>query len=156
MYNPYDREAYPVRKNTRLKKYDYTSANCYFVTVCTYEKRCIFGEPGGSNPLAQIVKTGICNIPDHYHGVQIHHYVIMPNHVHILLQLPGNTSGLEQIIGSWKAHSTREIHKLQPEIKVWQTSFHDHIIRNEQDYQRIWQYIEGNPLNWQKDCFFQK
>ena len=154
MYNPYDSEKYPRRKHPRLKHYDYSKSNYYFVTVCTYEKNCIFGLPGSHNRYGKLAENGILKIPEHYSDVQIDAYAVMPNHVHILIYLPGGKAKLETIIGTWKAYVTREIHKFQPEINVWQASFHDHIIRDEKSYQNIWLYIKSNPMNWEKDCFY--
>ena len=154
MYNPYDWEKYPVRKRTRLKGYDYSLPNVYFVTVCTHDRKCLFGKAGDCNRYGKMAEDGILRIPDHFPQVQILKYVVMPNHVHILLRISGGDRKLDRIIGNWKAYVTREIHRFQPEMKIWQTSFHDHIIRNEQAFQKIWLYIEGDPMNWDKDCFF--
>ncbi|MBQ8622333.1 MAG: transposase, partial [Oscillospiraceae bacterium] len=81
-------------------------------------------------------------------------YVVMPNHIHIIIFLYGGKSRLDNIIGSYKSFVSRRIHKQQPALKVWQESFHDHIVRNEKSYQNIWLYIESNPMNWEKDCFY--
>ena len=156
IYNPYDSDKYPSRKSPRLKNYDYTASNVYFVTICTHEKRCIFGDPSQLNSYGQIVYQGIRNIPIHYPDVKIEHFVVMPNHVHMLLYLKGKQISLSQVIGTWKAYVTRQIHKKDPELIIWQSSFHDHIVRDEKGYQNIWQYIEGNPMNWEKDCFYIK
>ena len=154
MYNPYDSEKYPKRKKPRLQGYDYSTSNYYFVTVCTFEKQCIFGKPEELNELGKIVEQGIAKIPEHFPGTKMDGFVVMPNHIHMLIFLPGGRSKLEHIIGSLKSYVTREIHRLQPDLKIWQTSFHDHIIRNEKAYQKIWLYIESNPRNWAKDCFY--
>ena len=94
------------------------------------------------------------NIPKHYPDVRIEKFVVMPNHVHMLVFLTGGKARLEYVIATWKAYVTREIRKLSPDRKVWQASFHDHIVRNEKSYQNIWLYIESNPMNWEKDCFY--
>ena len=156
MYNPYNSEKYPVRKNPRLKGYDYSVSNYYFVTVCTHEKQCIFWDAENISPYGKIAEQGILDIQKHYPDVKVDKYVVMPNHVHILLFLSGGKSRLEYVIATWKAYVTREIHKIKPDLKVWQASFHDHIIRNEKSYQNIWLYIESNPMNWEKDCFYTK
>ena len=104
----------------------------------------------------EIAEYGIGEIPVHYPEVRIEHYVVMPNHVHILLYLSGGKNSLDKIIGKYKAYVTRQIHIIDPDVKVWQNSFHDHIIRDEKGYQNIWLYIESNPMNWEKDCFYMK
>ena len=154
MYNPYDNEKYPNRKNPRLNGYDYSTANYYFVTVCTDGKVCLFGNPGEENPCRIIAEHGALKIPEHYPGVTVDKMVVMPNHVHMVLILDGTTATLDKIVGSYKAYVTKEIHKIQPGIVVWQKSFHDHIIRNEEGYRNIWSYIDSNPQNWDKDCFY--
>ena len=156
VYFPNDYEKYPVRKNTRMKNFDYTSPNYYFVTVCTWEKKCIFGKPGEETQFGRIAETGIVKISKHYPDVSVEKYVVMPNHIHMILSLKERKTRLDRIVGSYKSYVTNEIHNYRPEITVWQRSFHDHVIRNEQAFQKIWLYIEGNPGNWEKDCFYVK
>ena len=154
LYHPYDTDRYPVRKKTRLKGYDYTRANYYFVTICTCKKQCLFGNIGEDSELKAIADYGIREIPSHFPEVKIEQYVVMPNHVHILLYISGGKNSLDKIIGNYKAFVTRQIHKNHPGLKIWQDSFHDHIIRDEKGFQNIWLYIESNPMNWEKDCFY--
>ena len=78
----------------------------------------------------------------------------MPNHVHAIIVLTDDKTKLSDVVCSYKSYVTKKIHELQPDMKVWQSSFHDHVIRNQQSYEKIWLYIEGNPMNWDKDCFF--
>ncbi|MBP3683945.1 MAG: transposase [Oscillospiraceae bacterium] len=156
MYNPYDTEKYPKRKNPRLKGYDYSKTNYYFVTICTHNKQFLFGKIGENTEEKKIAETGILEIPIHYPEVRIEHYAVMPNHVHILLYLSDGKNSMDQIIGKYKAHVTRQIHKIHPDLKIWQDSFHDHIIRDEKGFQKIWLYIDSNPMNWEKDCFYSK
>ena len=66
----------------------------------------------------------------------------------------GNGAQLSAIIGLYKSAVTKDIRITQPEITVWQTFFHDHMIRNQADYERIWSYIETNPARWMDDCFY--
>ena len=154
MYNPYDKEKYPVRKSPRLAGYDYSSANLYFVTLCTYGKVCLFGNLRETNPYRVIAEKGIGKIPEHYSGVVVDKMVVMPNHIHMILVLSGTGASLGSVIGSFKSYVSKEIHKIEPNLMVWQKSFHDHIIRNEAAYRNIWLYIDSNPQNWDKDCFY--
>ena len=79
----------------------------------------------------------------------------MPNHIHMIVVMEkGNTLTLEQIIGLYKSGVSREIRKNDVDFEIWQRSFHDHIIRNQASYEKIWLYIEGNPQCWNKDCFY--
>ena len=86
--------------------------------------------------------------------IKIDKYVIMPNHIHLII-LMDNTGGhgnppLQKIIGELKSYSTYNFGK-----EFWQRSFHDHIIRNENDYLKIWEYINNNPIKWNLDCYYE-
>ena len=154
MYDESDLDRFPVRKYPRLKGYDYTTQNYYFVTVCTHNKLCLFGEPYRLTPAGEIAKALFLEIPEHFPGIVVDKYVVMPNHIHGILIFPGQGSDLSAVVGKYKAAVTRSVHSLYGDIPVWQRSFHDHIIRNQADYERIWSYIEGNPSRWLKDCFY--
>jgi len=150
-----DEERFPFRKHTRLKNFDYSSPNYYFITICTWNKTCIFGKPNGLNQWGRIAEAFLLETERHFFNVRVDQYVVMPNHVHVILALEGENAGISQIIGQYKSSVTRMIRKTAPQQKVWQTSFHDHVIRNQKDYERIWLYIESNPQNWSRDCFFE-
>ena len=167
----------PTRKQTRLRDYDYSQNGAYFVTICTKEKSHIFGKITNQGmqftPLGQIAWNEIWNIPIHRKNVEICHAVVMPNHVHLLLLLLScrgmtchaqhNTfgkplaNGLPMIIGAYKAAVTRNAAgttSRAPTSGIWQRGYYDHIVRNDTDFQTIWQYIDENPLKWQLDCYF--
>ena len=154
MYIHADSPRFPQRKNPRMTHFDYTSVNYYFITICTHNQNCILGTPQMLNTLGQLVQTGIENIPDHFSGVKIDKYVVMPNHIHAIIVLEQQQVSLSTIIGQLKAFVSREAHKIYPDLQLWQTSFHDHIIRSQSAYEKIWLYIDNNPLNWEKDCFY--
>jgi len=156
----------PKRKRTRLKDYDYSTPGAYFVTVCTHNKKhllsSIVGE--GFHPLPKNILTKIGKevektiqyINDDYIGVSISKYVIMPNHIHLILELTesNDTGGrgnppLQNVIGQLKSYTTNKYGK-----SLWQRSFHDHIIRDKEDYNKIWEYIDTNVLKWELDCFY--
>ena len=146
------------RKSPRIPGYDYSTRNYYFVTVCTNNKKCIFGTPDCLSHMGNIAKRCIEAIPKHYQNVEIDKYVVMPNHIHMIIKI-GTTvdeedlPSLTQIVGQFKMTTSKQIHQISKDCKVWQRSFHDHIIRNQQTYERIWLYIEGNPGKWQEDCY---
>ena len=145
------------RKPTRIPNYDYSQDNYYFVTICTHNKQCIFGKPGQINRLGAIVAEEFEKLAIRYQTVKIDKYVIMPNHVHAIVILDNticsDRNSLIHVIGLLKSGITRRLHTLM-QGAVWQRSFHDHIIRNQQQYEKIWLYIETNPQRWEKDCFF--
>ena len=145
---------YYSRKSARIPNYNYASYNYYFVTICTHNRRCIFGNPGSLNIMGKIAKEQILHIPDHYKNILVDHYVVMPNHIHMIIKLESDQYNLNQIIAQYKSGVTRIIRESFSDISVWQRSYHDHIIRNQREYEKIWNYIEGNPLKWNEDCFF--
>ena len=77
----------PKRKSPRISNYDYSSANYYFITICTHEKRCIFGEPGQLNWIGECAKEYLLKIGLLYPNVRIDKYVIMPNHIHVIFDV---------------------------------------------------------------------
>ena len=146
----------PKRKSPRIPNYDYSLPNYYFITVCTHEKKCIFGLPGDQTQIGKIVEKHIRNISEYYDTVIVDKYVVMPNHVHMILVLKDAESNpnVPLIIAQFKRGVTKEIHSIEPNMTVWQRSFHDHIIRNQAGYEKIWTYIENNPQKWEEDCFY--
>ena len=175
----------PSRKQIRLTCYDYSSPGAYFVTICTHEKRCILsditvGALHEAPAEVRLTEAGRCVqnvleiLPMRYPNLAVDKYVIMPNHVHILLQITKERairesplqlqenapprkqvrSLLDMAIGFLKMNSSKQIHIHRPDLTVWQRSYHDHVIRNENDYREIWNYIDTNPARWRDDCFF--
>ncbi len=114
----------------------------------------------------EIVKQIIEILPDRFH-VSIPKYVIMPNHIHLIIEiynddekrairespLQYHRSVIDKMVGFLKMNASKKIHNTDSE-KIWQRSYHDHIIRGEKDYQKIWEYIDTNPLKWELDCFY--
>ncbi len=146
----------PKRKLPRLRNYDYSTENYYFVTICTADKKHLFWERGKLSAMGQIAKEELEKIPEHYNTVAIDKYVVMPNHIHAIVVIdcdipPGGLPTLSTVVGSYKSGVSRRIHQVDPTISVWQKSFYDSIIRNDQMYREIWNYIEGNPMKWEAD-----
>ena len=145
--------ALPNRKLPRLSGFDYSSENYYFITICTKEKRCMFGEPNKLNEFGKLVENELLSIPGHYDGVATDKYVIMPNHVHaiIIIGCDGAERAspfptLSTVVGEYKSGVTRKIREKYPRLEVWQKSFYDSIIRNEEAYLEICKYIEENQI----------
>ena len=134
-------ERFPSRKHPRLKEYDYSTPNYYFITICTWKKQCLFGAAGSLNARGKIAEHGILQIEKHFPNVRVDHYVVMPNHVHAIIILQDDQANLTTVVGQYKSYVTRQIHKMEPDIQVWQTSFHDHGIRTQAGYEKIWNYI---------------
>ena len=148
----------PSRKSPRLSGYDYQTSNYYFLTICTHHHKCIFGTPGELNHLGRIAANDLMNIPAIHPGVKIDKFVVMPNHIHVIMVIsnPADCPSIPQMIASYKTGVTKQIRSICPGLTVWQRSFYDHIIRNEADYQSIWQYVSGNPSKWLEDQFYVK
>ena len=159
------------RKQNRLPEFDYSQNGAYFITICTRGKQKIFWIDDKSqnsvgadiirphdklNDLGLIVECAIEQITEYYPNTMIDKYVIMPNHVHILMRIENDEFNgriisaptISIIIGQMKRWVSKQIG-----YPIWQKSFHDHVIRNEADYQRIWQYIDTNPIKWELDCY---
>ena len=99
------------------------------------------------NHIGQIVDQAIKNIPDHYPSITVDHYVVMPNHIHLLLQIHSSADGrpmtaptIPMVVNQLKGYVTK-----QAGFPLWQKGLYDHVIRSEADYLDCWQYIEGNP-----------
>ena len=156
---------YPKRKPNRLKNYDYSQNGIYFITICTKEKENLFWDVGATigrpnndftlSKAGKIVEYAIHTIPKRYSSVTLDKYVIMPNHIHLLLHLHNenrramHAPTVSTVVQQMKGYVTKQIGH-----NIWQKLFHDHLIRNEESYKKIWQYIEDNPAKWEEDCFY--
>ncbi len=148
---------FPKRKPTRLKNYDYSQNGYYFITICTHDKQKILCDIVGDDAL--IVPTEYGTIAEKHikniHGID--KFIIMPNHIHLIIKNDNGTmwassptnQSISQKIKSFKILVTKEIGR-----PIFQRSFHDHIIRNENDYLKIWNYIDTNPQKWKEDKFY--
>ena len=156
------------RKRNRLKEYDYSNAGYYFVTICVNDRNDYFGKIVNAgcvlNELGKLVKHILENIPVLYPNVELDYYVIMPNHIHIIIIIDRSENvsvvtsrdlsldkkrkikSLSEIIGAFKTMSSRELHKKGLIEFKWQRSFYDRVIRNEKELFFIRQYIKQNPL----------
>lgn len=151
------------RKPTRLRGFDYAQRRAYFVTVCTQERAEILANicRGGALllPMGEIVDREIRDLSGRY-DLSVDKYVIMPNHIHLILRLDMQTQSVSlcDVVCALKSRTTKLANVLdhQPGRQIWQRSFHDHIIRDEKDYLKIWQYIDENPTRWEQDCFYQE
>ena len=160
------------RRSMRLKEYDYSNPGAYFVTVVTYHRMNIFGTIDHGivqmSQIGRIVEKTWLEIPSHFPLATPDAYVIMPNHIHGILiinnhveathasPLPTNKRKIQplgMIVGSFKSSVTKRVHEagLFTQEKIWQRNYYDHIIRDEDDYCKICEYIEFNPINWEFD-----
>ena len=147
----------PQRKPLRLKSYDYSNPNCYFVTICTHENEHIFGEPDKLNAAGAIAQSELVAISRHFSKAIVDKYVIMPNRIHAIITLEQSSDksvSLSAIVGLYKSGVSKRVHKIMPNASVWQRSFYDRVIRNEKGYIEAWRYIDENPLKWCEDEYY--
>ncbi|MCL2370897.1 MAG: transposase [Firmicutes bacterium] len=155
------------RKVNRLQDYDYSQNGAYFVTICTKDKQCIFGEvvPVGAgvpdrpkvvlSQLGRQVEEAI-QFQKTKTGLEIGGYVIMPNHIHIIMIISNDDFGrsgtpaptISKVVGSMKSYVAKIYGN------VWQKGFYDHIIRNQNDYDSILNYIDTNPDKRLEDEYY--
>lgn len=144
----------PIRKKIRLKKYDYSKKGMYFVTICIRNRIEILGNI--DNNKIKLTKEGIIvqnyieYIEKIFKSVIIDDYIIMPNHIHIIISIINNNEvTLSRIIRQYKEIVTKKIR-----YSIWQKSYYEHIIRDEKEYYKINKYIQNNVLNWKQDKYF--
>jgi len=157
----------PKRKAMRLPDFDYSSNGAYFVTICTQNRKCILSRIVGDGfPVpklsGKIAEEYIKKIPEKYTCVQVDKYIIMPNHIHMILLFnsphgTGNPSPtLSNVLAWYKYNVTREYNEKVgiAGSRFFQRSFHDHVIRNHEDYLKIWEYIDSNAAKWANDRYY--
>ena len=162
-------EAQPKRKKGRLTGYDYSANGSYYITVCTKDKQHILGHSVGGGvldaPYVRLSKYGamvrdtLLEMGTFYDDITINHYVIMPNHVHFILSICGErgpsrtpaptNARLPAFLSAWKRLTNKKAG-----FPIWQRGYYDHVIRNEADYLRIWQYMDENPVRWTEDEYY--
>ena len=141
--------------------------NAYFITVCTENRRNLFWTDVGvaivTDPenlpltnLGMMVKQVIYDIPRHYPAITVDHAVVMPNHIHLLLQIKTDIDGRPMAAPTIPTviNQTKGVISKKAGFSVWQKGFYDHVIRNDNDYREIWNYIEGNPGKWTEDKLY--
>ena len=152
----------PKRKELRIREYDYSAPGVYFVTICTANRENVLWETVGADnirlqdiPLSaigKVVEQGVLQIPEHYENVRVDKFCIMSDHVHLILRIESDENGrmisaptVSTVVGSMKRWVSKQIGR-----SIWQKSFYEHGIRNQQDYDEIWEYIEHNPMKYKE------
>ena len=154
------------RKNIRLANYDYSTPGAYFITICTEGRKCILSRIVGAGvldvpnvellPHGKIAAKYIAQLSEFYPDMNVESYVIMPNHIHILLRVLEGPSGtpvptkqnskVSRLVSTFKRFCNKEYGQ-----NIWQARSYDHVIRHQADYDAHLQYIYENPFAWQKD-----
>lgn len=140
------------RRSIRIKDYDYSQEGLYFITICCKERNRILGIIEDNkvliNQYGNIIKNELIALNQKYKNTNILKYVIMPDHIHFIIELMnGNKKTIGDIIKTYKSVTSKRINKIEP-INLWQRNYYEHIIRNEKELYRIYYYIENNPINW--------
>jgi len=160
----------PRRKSPRLKEYDYSTPGAYFITICTADRKRILSDitVGGGvldaprvtlSEYGRFVEKTLLDIDRQYDFISVEKYVIMPNHIHLLISVtddgasgtppPTRANALvPRIVSTLKRFSNKACG-----VSLWQRSYHEHVVRNKRDYLEIWQYIDNNPARWAEDCY---
>ncbi len=204
--NKYNPEIHK-RRSIRLKNFDYSREGLYFITICCKNREHLFGEIVDGkmilNDIGEMAQICWNAIPEHFENVSLHSFVIMPNHVHGIIEIVTNVGakyfspennehctkhfspehdehwakhfssendehwakdispqpkGTSKTVGSivrgFKIGVTKWVRQNTDIYQVWQRNYHEHIIRNENAYIKISEYIRNNPQKWDEDCFY--
>lgn len=166
-------------ESARFPSWDYRSRGWYFVTICAQSHAHIFGEVENGevllSPAGRIAESELQGIKDHYDNVQIDEHVVMPNHLHAIVMIGGEhcfspnkqlsfslsnaaftsaspkAGSLSAIIRSYKAGVTLKCRDIGLKHAIWQSRFHDHLLRGDKVISAVRDYIRNNPANWGSD-----
>jgi putative transposase len=177
------------RRSIRLKGYDYSQAGLYFITLCCQDWACLFGEIENGqlklNDGGKIANDCWMKIPNHFPKAELHEHIVMPNHIHGIIELKSEPVGPENfpphititnngigandysrprspsktigfIVRGFKIGVTKWMRQNMVVYDIWQRNYYEHIMRNEQSYHRISDYIINNPAKWADNKFYTK
>jgi REP element-mobilizing transposase RayT len=165
------------RRSIRLKGYDYSRAGAYFVTICTHDRECLFGEIMDGemrlNDAGQAAQADWVRLPERFQSIELDEFVIMPNHLHGIILVGagfappdrgapnrGACRGaaccaptLGDILRAFKSISAIAVNRLlgRSDRSLWQRNYYEHIVRSENELARIREYIANNPAQWALD-----
>jgi putative transposase len=148
------------RKSTRLKNFDYSSAGAYFVTICAFQRECIFGEITKGEMILSSAGEHMLEVWEgllsRFPSLELDAFVVMPNHVHGVICLTGEGSEavtISTVLRAFKSLSARAINQELgcAERPAWQKRFWDRVIRDEAELERTRTYILNNPQSWAED-----
>lgn len=160
------------RRSIRLKGFDYKQSGAYFVTICTQNRECLFGTAGDGeiqqNDAGRTAQVSWQELPSRFSNISLDAFVVMPNHIHGIIvvgrQFIASSAAqdknqgainraptLGEIVRAYKASSARLIRSAANANVAWQRNYYEHVIRDEQSFDRIRQYILDNPVRWSVD-----
>ena len=161
------------RKSIRLKDYDYSQPGAYFITICIHKKQCILGEVTDDgmklSRFGEVVKTEWLKTFEIRKNLILDEYIVMFNHFHGIIIVDGRgtlqraptfekfgrpiSNSVPTIVRLFKSATTNQVNQLHhtPRRPFWQRNYFEHIIRNEDELNKIREYIQNNPLKWHLD-----
>ncbi|MCI6617426.1 MAG: transposase [Prevotella sp.] len=157
---------YPERKEHRLKGFDYSAAAFYFVTIVTQDRQMLFGHIDQGkmhlNEAGKMISDTYTALAEDAEPDRDHLFTVMPNHIHFILMNPlDGMTDLRTFVQQFKRLTTNSYMKgvrqsewPSFEKRLWQRNYYDHIIRYQQAYINISEYIRTNPQRWSEDCYF--
>lgn len=165
----------------RLQGWDYSQDAIYFLTICIEEKECLLGKVENTemvlNEYGLIVEDEIKKSIAIRDNMKFHSWVIMPNHIHLLIEIidvhthcraypnrddthvgaylhqQRKPKSISSFVSGLKSTTTKQINikRNTPFQKVWLNNYHDHIVQDDNSFHNIYDYIESNPLTWDDD-----
>ena len=165
------------RRSIRLRGYDYSQNGAYFITICARNRECLFGGIAGvkmvMNDAGAMARDEWVKTSEMRQNIKLDEFVVMPNHIHGIIIIHngvdcrgtmhraptaeqfGNptSNSIPTIIRGFKSAVTKQINAIRntPGIPIWQRNYFEHIIRDEESFREIREYIVNNPINWQQD-----
>ena len=168
-----------LRKSLRLKEYDYSREGAYFITICTYDRKCLLGnvinEKMTLNQFGYIILECWNSLTGRYTNIELDKFVVMSNHVHGIIKIVDNVGAIHElslqgknctnqqierrrmlipkVVGYFKMNAAKQINIVRNTSgnPLWQKNYYEHIIRNVDKLHKIREYIQNNPLKWHLD-----
>jgi putative transposase len=172
----FDSSLHPGHKSLRMPYRDYAAAGIYFVTICTFDRRPILAriEEGKAHltPIGEMARECWLETPTHHPQATLHAFVVMPNHIHGLLELtplsgvPSKpdtakrkfgpdcvpSSSLSAVVRSFKSAVTRLARvRLNVDGDLWERNYFERLIRDGKEFEDTTKYIIENPIRWELD-----
>jgi putative transposase len=157
------------RRSTRLRNYDYAQAGAYFLTLCSYNRECLFASIDQGrihlSKIGEIVAQEWTRSAGIRGEIELDEWIVMPNHLHGIVMiveaerahgrapLHRAPRSLSSFVAGFKAATTKRVNLFRgtPTTPVWQRNYYDHVIRNEASLNSIREYIAANPFRWADD-----
>lgn len=147
------------RQSIRLKNYDYSQLGAYFITICTHNRELLLEQES----VKVMLKSFWQKLPAKFTTIQLDEFIVMPNHIHGIIMItvgvtPRGYPSLGDIVDWYKTMTTNAYIEgvknnrwAQFNKRFWQRNYYEHVIRDEEDLNRIRQYIIDNPMRWDED-----